>query len=316
MGIVKGAKLMFDILSFANHFGLKTYYTSVKASKRVFTVIEVDRPGLEMAGFFEYHQKSRLVLIGKKEVSYLAHMTYENAYEVFLNICGDETPGLIICHDVQCPKVIIDAAKAKDCSVYGTEAETSTFEADALNYLCEKLAPHISIHANCLRIFDEGVLIIGDSGIGKSEVSLDLIKRGHTFVADDRVEISNVRNQLIAEAPEIIYGMMEVRGVGIIDITRTFSINSLKKRSTIKYIINLIHFDPSKPVDRLGNQIQYKEILNVPIQEIVIPVSPGRSIAEVIEVAITNLKLKEYGFDSAYELEKKLTEFRNRKKDK
>lgn len=308
---------MFDILSFANHFGLKTHYASTTAVKREFSVIEVDRPGLEMTGFLEYHQKSRLVLVGKKETAYLAHMSYENAYKAFLNICSDETPGIIICHDLNCPKVILDAAKKKDCAVFGTEIETSAFEADALNYLCERLAPHTSIHGNLLRIFDEGVLLIGDSGIGKSEVCLDLIKRGHTLVADDRVDISNVRNQLIGETPEIIYGMMEVRGIGVVDVGRTFGINSLRKKSTIKYCINLIKFDPKTvKLDRLGTKAKYKTILDLPIQEIVIPVSPGRSIAEVIEVAITNLKLKESGYDSAYEFEKRLTEFRNRKRDK
>jgi HPr kinase/phosphorylase len=298
-------------MQLSNHFGLKTYFSSVSSLKRKIKVIEVDRPGLEMTGFFEYHQKSRLVLIGKKEIAYLDHMEHSQALKVLEQICSEETPGLIVCHDMPCPPVILEAAKKKDCAVFGTEIETSAFEADALNYLSEQLAPTTSLHGNLLEIFGEGVLLLGASGIGKSEVCLDLIKRGHTLVADDKVDIRNVRNHLEGTSPEVIYGMMEVRGIGIINVPRMFGINALTNKTTIRYCINLVPFSASLPVDRIGNSTDQTTILDIKIPCVTLPVSPGRSMAEVIEVAVTNFKLKAYGYDSAYQFEKKLEEFRS-----
>jgi HPr kinase/phosphorylase len=301
-----------SITEFANHFELKPIFASTNSLSKSIKVIEVDRPGLEMTGFFDYHQKKRLVLLGKKEVAYLEKMTYEQAYNIFLQIFDVETPGLVVCHGIECPGVVIQAAKQKDCAVFQTNIETSTFEADALNYLSEKLAPCISIHANLLEVFSEGVLIKGDSGIGKSEVALDLIKRGHCLVADDKVEIRRIRDTLEGTAPGIIYGVMECRGVGIIDVARMFGINALKKKKRIKYCLELVKFDNNTTFDRLGNLDTYVEYLGVKIPLVKLPVSPGRSVAEVIEVAITNLKLKEAGFDTTKEFEKRLVNFQTR----
>ncbi|MCI2068135.1 MAG: HPr(Ser) kinase/phosphatase [Bacilli bacterium] len=294
----------------ADNFSLKPFFTSPKALKRPIKVIEVDRPGLEMAGFFEYHQKSRLVLVGRKEAAFLAHMSEMEAYQAFLTICSDETPGIIICHGVDCPPVILKAAKEKDCCVFATEVETSAFEADALSFLAESLAPRTSIHANLLEIFGAGCLLIGDSGIGKSEVSLDLIKRGHILVADDKVDILNVRNRLEGSSPALTYGMMEVRGIGIIDVPRMFGINAIKRKAHIRYCIDLKPFNPAESIDRIGNSGDTIEYLGIKIPYIKLPVSPGRSMAEVIEVAVTNYKLKDYGFDSAAEFEKRMDESR------
>lgn len=301
------------ILDLANHFSLKPVFASAKSLQKKIQVIEVDRPGLEMTGFFNYHQKKRVVLIGRKELAYLKLLSYEKAYDIFLQICDDETPGIIVCHGNECPGVIIAACMEKECAVFQTDVETSSFEADCLNYLSEKLAPMVSIHANLMSIFSEGVLLIGDSGIGKSEVSLDLIKRGHCLVADDKVEIRKVRETLEGSSPEIIYGMMECRGIGIIDVPRMFGINSLQAKTRIKCCLNLVKMDRDKSFDRLGNSNQTTSYLGISIPLITLPVSPGRSIAEVIEVAITNFKLKEYGFDTSKEFEKRLENFRKRK---
>jgi HPr kinase/phosphorylase len=298
------------IADLAADFNLTPVQVSPEAAKKPITVIEVDRPGLEMAGFFEYHQKSRLVLIGKKETAYLAHMSEQAAYQAFLTICAEETPGIIVCHGLECPAVISKAAAQKNCAVYATQVETSAFEADALNYLSEQLAPRTSVHGNLIDIFGDGILILGDSGIGKSEVSLDLIKRGHVLIADDKVEILNVRGRLEGSAPDITYGMMEVRGIGIIDVPRMFGINSVKRKAHIKYCIDLKAFDPAQPVDRLGNMNQKIDFLGIKVPYVMLPVSPGRSMAEVIEAAVTNFHLKEYGFDSTAEFEKRMGEMR------
>ena len=299
---------MVTISQFAKDFGLKPYYVSPECRDKSITVIEVDRPGLELSGFFEYHQKSRLVLVGKKEIAYLAHMTEESAYQAFLQICAPETPGIIVCHGQVIPETVIKAAEKKQCAIYGTEVETSAFEADALNYLSEKLAPKTSLHAELLEIFGAGTLLIGSSGIGKSEISLDLIKKGHILVADDKVDIYNVRDRLEGAAPRMIYGMMEVRGIGIINVARMFGINSLKNKTHVKYCIELVPFNPEEPIDRIGSMNKTMDFLGVKIPYIKIPVSAGRSISELVEVAITNFKLKEEGYDSASEFERRFDE--------
>ncbi len=303
------------ILDLANHFNLKPLFASATSLQKEIKVCEVDRPGLEMTGFFEYHQKQRLVLIGKKELAYLSHMSYEDAYKVFLEIADKETPGLVICHDIECPGVIIAACMVKDTSVFTTKIETSAFEADALNYLSERLAPLVSIHANLMEIFGVGVLIQGDSGIGKSEVSLDLIKRGHSLVADDKVDIKRVRDTLEGSSPEIIYGMMECRGIGVISVSHMFGINALRRKVLISYCLNLVKLDSNTNFERLGNlKNETIDFLGVNIPVVTLPVSPGRSMAEVIEVAVTNLKLKAAGVDTANEFVKRLDEFRKKAK--
>lgn len=308
----------------ASFFHLEAVCSSPTSIDKQIKVIEVDRPGLEMAGFFEYHQKSRLVLIGKKEIAYLQHMTEADAYHVFLSICSEETPGVIICHGLKCPPVIIQAAQHNDCAVFVTNVETSAFEADALNYLSEMLAPRTSVHANLLEIFGTGVLILGESGIGKSEVSLDLIKRGHILISDDKVDILNVRDRLEGSSPEMTYGMMEVRGIGIIDVARMFGINCVRRKSDIKYCFDLVPLEKANSnLDRIGNEVKTIEYVGVKVPYLKLPVSPGRSMAEVIEVAVTNLRLKENGFDSAREFLSRMdaaraqaqSEMENNKKD-
>ena len=304
---------MYSIIDFANHFGLKQFYISQTSCKREITIIEVDRPGLEMSGFFDHHCKDRLVLIGNKEMAYLNTLSYDEAYNAFLTICSKETPGIIICQGHDCPDVIYDACRKMDCPVFGTDEKTSVFEAETLVHLSEVLAPQTSLHGNFMEVFGEGVLLLGPSGIGKSEICLDLIKKGHILVSDDKVNIKNVRGKLIGKAPDVIFGMMEVRGIGFIDVSRVFGINSLARTSRIKYCIKLVPFDPLNQPNRRGVDVEYMTILDKQIPLITVPVSPARSMSEIVEVAVTNLKLKEYGFDSSYEFEKRLEEYRSRK---
>lgn len=290
----------------AENFGLVTVVSSPKSISKKISVIEVDRPGLELAGFYEYHQKTRLVLIGKKELAFISHMQSFSAYQAILQICAPETPGIVICHGLPCPEEIKRAAEKKDCAVFQTLEDTSTFEADVLNFLSEKLAPKTSIHANLMEIFGCGTLMIGDSGIGKSEVSLDLLKRGHVLVSDDKVEILNVRNKLEGSSPAITFGMMEVRGIGIIDVSRMFGINAVKRKSQITYCVDMRLFNPKEVVDRLGSTSKTIEYLGVKVPYVKLPVSSGRSMAELVEIAITNFKLKDSGFDSAREFERRM----------
>ena len=304
---------MCSIITFANHFGLKQYYISEHSINHNINIPEVDRPGLELTGFFEHHQKDRLILLGKKELTYINSLEYEQAYKVMLELCNEEVPGIVVCHDLECPKAVMDAAIKNDVAVFGTEIDTSVFEADALYYLSEVLAKKTSLHANLLQIFGQGCLLIGPSGIGKSEISLELIRKGHCLVADDRVDIADVRGKLIGTCPETIYGMMEVRGIGIINVSRMFGVNSLTKRSHIRLLINLVPFNTEIPLERIGMKTDHYEILNESIPLIRLPVSAARSMAEIIETAVTNFKLKDDGYDTGYEFQKRLLEIQERR---
>lgn len=224
---------MLTILDLANEFGLIHYVTDPSSLKRLIINTEVDRCGMEVMGSFVYHRKDRLSLIGNKEMSVILSTDEEEMYQRFLKLCNPECPGIIICQGYPCPPSLIRAAQEMNCPVFGTKMRTSDLLSDIVIYLSENLAEKTSIHACLLNIFSIGVLLIGESGIGKSEISMELIKKGHRLIADDMVKISNVRDKLIGRAPESIYGLMEVRGIGIVDVARIFGINSIMEKTIL-----------------------------------------------------------------------------------
>lgn len=304
---------MLTILELANNFGLTYFVGSPQSLKRAITNSEIDRSGMELMGSFNYHQKDRLILLGNKEWSVIENMDPEIAYQRFKKICDSSCPGIVICQGHDCPDPLLKAATENDCPVFGTKMRTTDLLSDIVIYLSDRLALKTSLHACLLEIFSQGVLILGDSGIGKSEVSMELIKKGHQLISDDKVNISLVRDRLIGRAPDIIYGLLEVRGIGIVDVGRIFGINSLKKASRIHLAIELKPYTKNLKVDRIGMLTERIVILGQSIPKIILPVSAARSMAEIIEVAVTNFKLKETGYDSAFEFEKRLREMQERK---
>ena len=206
------------------------------------------------------------------------------------------------------------AAKETNCPIFSSDADTSRLSSDMYIYLAEALAPKTAVHACLMEIYGIGVLILGESGIGKSEISLDLIKKGHRLIADDRVDIRDVRGKLIGTCPESIYGMMEVRGIGIIDVTRMFGINSLSKSEKISFVVNLVSFDKREPLERVGMKTDRYEILGEFVPMVKLPVSAARSMSDIIEAAVTNFKLKDYGYDTGYEFQRRLTELQEKKR--
>ncbi len=299
---------MVTMMELAAHFGLKTLVGSTKALNKPIEVAETDRPGVEIMGFVKDHEFARISLIGNKENSVMSTLDYKTLYKNFKFICDPRCPGVILCQGLPCPKALFDAATENDCPVFSTTMGTSPISYDILEYLSYRLAPHTDLHACFLEIYGIGTLLLGESGIGKSEISLDLIKRGHRLVADDMVNISLVRGTLIGKAPDVLSGMMEVRGIGVIDVGRMFGINSLKSSATIDFAINLVPFDKSQPLERLGMRNDHIEILGVKRPLVELPVSAARSMAQIIETAVTNLKLKDYGYDSSYEFQKRFME--------
>lgn len=303
---------MLTSLELANHFGLKLLNGDLESLKRRITVAELDRPGVELLGIFQFHEKDRIMLIGHKETALIKDSDPNFVYLNALKICSKECPAVIITHGDSCPEPIMRAAKETNCPIFSSDADTSRLSSDMYIYLAEALAPKTAVHACLMEIYGIGVLILGESGIGKSEISLDLIKKGHRLIADDRVDIRDVRGKLIGTCPESIYGMMEVRGIGIIDVTRMFGINSLSKSEKISFVVNLVSFDKREPLERVGMKTDRYEILGEFVPMVKLPVSAARSMSDIIEAAVTNFKLKDYGYDTGYEFQRRLTELQEK----
>lgn len=275
------------------------------ALKRVITLPDINRPGLELAGYFSNSQTKRIVVIGGKEYRYITdEMDEISQRRVFEFITNEDTPCILITGGHPCPPVLKEIADRKDFPVFETTHKTSQLVVNVTNYLDEMLAPAQLVHAELVRIYGVGVLISGASGTGKSEIVLDLVKRGHQLVADDRVDVYRIHNSLIGKTAQIIAGYMELRGVGIIDVKRLYGITSVASSAEISFEVVLEPYDPNTDYDRIGlEDKQYKEYLGIKIVKLTIPVTYGRPMATVIETAVTNYLLQQDGFDSAREFE-------------
>ncbi len=304
---------MFTSLDLANHFGFKVLQGDLESLKRPITVAELDRPGVELLGQFQYHQRNRIMLLGHKEMALIHELDEEKVYRNALQICSSDCPCVIVTHGEKCPEPILRAARENNCPLFSSDSDTSRLSSDMYVYLTEALAPQTAIHACLLEIFGLGVILLGESGIGKSEISLDLIKKGHRLIADDRVNIRAVRGKLIGSCPESIYGMMEVRGIGIIDVARMFGINALSKSAKISFLVDLVSFNKNEPMERVGMKTDRFELLGEYVPMVRLPVSAARSMSDIIEAAVTNFKLKDYGYDTGYEFQKRLSELQQKR---
>lgn len=269
---------------------------------------DLSRPGLEMTGYFDYYTPERIQLMGMKEWSYLLKMTSHNRHQVLLKMFQEETPVVIVARDLEIPEEMIWAAKEKKLAILTSHVPTSRLSGEVSAYLDSRLAPRTSIHGVLMDIYGMGVLIQGDSGIGKSETGLELVKRGHRLVADDRVDIyAKDESTLWGEPAEILRHLLEIRGVGIIDIMSLYGASAVKDSSQVQLAVYLENYDTSKEFDRLGNNAEEFEVSGVSIPRIRIPVKTGRNISVVIEAAAMNYRAKEMGFDATKTFEERLT---------
>lgn len=294
---------VYDLQKF---FKFKQVAGNNESLSRPIFVQQVNRPGLELGGFYDYSELKRLVLIGNKETAYIATLDEKTKMERFKFLINPETPAIVISGGNPCPPELLELAKKSNFPIFLTSKATSDISVSLTLYLNELLAPKISIHATLLEVYGVGVLLTGESGIGKSEVALELIRKGHRIIADDRVEITKINNSLVGTCPELTQGIMEVRGIGIIDVTRVFGINAFKEKENINVHIDLVHFSSEHDFERLGNNEQFKELLGIQVPYTKIPVSDGRNMADIIEVAINNFLLKQKGFDATKEFNNKL----------
>ena len=268
---------------------------------------EVNRPGLQMAGYFEFFDADRIQIIGKSEESFLRRFTEEKAEQRLRELFSKKPVAVVICRNLEVSGVYHKIAEEFDVPLFRTPVSTSEFEAALIAFLNVHLAPRITQHGVLVEVFGEGILLLGESGVGKSETAMELVKRGHRLIADDAVEIKKVSSRsLVGSAPENIRHFIELRGIGIINASRLFGAGAVKLTEKIDLVIKLEPWDVNKVYDRMGLENQTHEILDLKIPSLTIPVKPGRNLAVIIEVAAMNNRQKKLGYNAAEDLLKKL----------
>ncbi|MDY0405116.1 HPr(Ser) kinase/phosphatase [Virgibacillus sp. 179-BFC.A HS] len=276
---------------------------------REITTSDISRPGIEMTGYFKYYPAERLQLIGKTEMAYFLELSEEEQKDRAERLCTDVTPGIVISRGMEIPQTMIDAANRSAVPILHSPRKTTRVISRLTNYLELKFAPFTAIHGVLVDVYGVGVLITGQSGVGKSETALELVKRGHRLVADDSVEIRQEDyDTLIGNAPELIEHLLEIRGIGIINVMKLFGVGAVRNYKKISFIANLESWDEKKQYDRLGLDEQSMKIMDVSLPMITIPVRPGRNLAVIVEVAAMNFRMKKMGVNAAEEFSQRLTD--------
>ncbi|MDV2886241.1 MULTISPECIES: HPr(Ser) kinase/phosphatase [Alkalihalophilus] len=276
---------------------------------RPITTSDISRPGMEMAGFFTYYPAKRLQLLGRTELTFFEQLTKEVQQERMLKLCTYDTPGIIISRGNEAPRALLEAAEQNGVPVMRSKQTTTRLSSKLTNYLESKLSPMTAVHGVLVDIYGIGVLITGNSGVGKSETALDLVRRGHRLVADDSVEIRQENEDtLVGRSPELIQHLLEIRGLGIINVMTLFGAGAVRPYKRIVLCIHLELWDQKKAYDRLGLEEETMKIMDSEIQKLTVPVRPGRNLAVIIEVAAMNFRLKRLGFNAAEEFSERLTD--------
>ncbi len=277
---------------------------------------DINRPALQMTGFFEHFDATRLQIIGFVEYTYMESMTEERKEEVYSKLLSFDIPAIVYCRDLRPDELFLKKANERGIPILATKMSTSDFMAEIIRWLNVKLAPCISVHGVLVDVYGEGVLITGESGIGKSEAALELIKRGHRLVTDDVVEIRKVSDDtLLGTAPDITKHFIELRGIGIIDVKTLFGVSSVKDTQGIDLVIKLEDWDKDKEYDRLGLEEEYTEYLGNKVVCHSIPIRPGRNLAIICESAAVNHRQKKMGYNAAQELYTRVQNQLARKRD-
>ena len=271
------------------------------------TKTDGSRPALQLAGFFDYFDPNRIQIMGKVETTFVEHMTHEERALCFDKLFGSGIPVMIISRNIDVFPECLAAAKKYNVPLLRTNEFTSTIVNALVASLKVSLAPRITLHGVLVEIYGEGVLLLGDSGVGKSETAIELVKRGHRLIADDAVEIKRVSDKtLVGTSPDVIRYFIELRGIGIVDVRRIFGVGSVKLTEKVELVINLEPWEEGKQYDRLGLEGQTTSILDITVPSLTIPVRPGRNLAVIIEVAAMNDRYKKMGFNAAKDLQDRM----------
>lgn len=291
-------------------FDLTPLFKSTDYEQIHITVDDVSRPGLQLAGFFDHFEPMRLQVLGNVETSYLQKLSSEQRAIIFDHLFSYQIPALVIARELEPLPECLEMAKKHNITVLCSQETTSYIVSSLITSLKASLAPRITRHGVLVEIYGEGILVIGDSGIGKSEAAIELVKRGHRLVADDAVEIKKISSsELVGGAPDVLRHYIELRGIGVINVAKLFGMGAVKDSAAIDLIINIVPWKDGEAYDRLGLESQYTDILGVKVPSITVPVTPGRNLAVIFEVAAMNNRQKRMGYNAAAEFTEQLNQF-------
>lgn len=298
-----------ELAKIIKEFNLNTIYGPENFEATEIVCNDLNRPGLQLAGFFDYFDNKRIEIVGKVEMTYLTSLPETQRLESFDKLLSIGVPVIIFTRGMTPEPAMIEVAKRWNTPLLGTEEQTSSFMAALIAFLNVSLAPRITRHGVLVEVYGEGILLLGESGVGKSETAIELVKRGHRLIADDAVELKRVSAKtIVGSAPEIIRHFIELRGIGVVDVRRIFGMGSIKPTEKVDLIINLEQWRADKHYDRLGMDNEYSKILDVSIPCLTVPVKPGRNLAVIIEVAAMNNRHKKMGYNAAQELTQRINE--------
>ena len=290
-------------------FDLRVAYASSDYEKIHLTVEDVARPGLQLAGFFEHFEPVRLQVIGNVEASYLNKLSNFERSRIYDRLLSFKSPAMLIARDIEPDQQLMEMAKKHNITILRSNEATSTVVSAIIAYLKSLLAPRITRHAVLMEVYGEGVLITGESGIGKSEAAVELLKRGHRLIADDAVEIKKIAgNVLMGSAPDLIRNYVELRGIGVVNVAKLFGMGAVKMENQIDLVVNVVPWKQNAAYDRLGLEEQTMEILGTKIPMNTIPITPGRNLAVILEVAAMNNRQRRMGYNPAEEFTQRINE--------
>ncbi len=298
-----------DLSALIEEFKLEVIRGGSSYKNTPITIEEVNRPGLQLAGYWGYFDPKRIQLIGLVENTYLEGVSAETRRQAFEQLMNYPIPALIITRSLEPFPECVEMAEKYDRTILRTTESTAAFMSSMISFLKTSLAPRITRHGVLLEIYGEGVLLLGESGVGKSETAIELVKRGHRLIADDAVEIKRTGpRRLVGNAPPLIQHYIELRGIGVVDVRQLFGMGAVKDEQDIDLIINLEHWKGDKVYDRLGVESLYTSVLDVQIPSLTVPVQPGRNLAVIIEVAAMNNRHKKMGYNAALEFTQQINQ--------
>ena len=301
-----------SLKTLTDRVSMEVVYTPRELDEISVEIAEVNRPGLFLAGYYDYFDKLRLQIMGLAEMNFLSGLTAEKRYEALEQLFRQQPPAVIVCRSEELAPFpeMQELAQKHAVALLRSNETTCTLMGSLISVLNLELAPRITRHGVLVEVYGEGILILGDSGIGKSELAIELVKRGHRLISDDAVEIKMVSShELVGSPPEVLRHYMELRGIGIINVAKLFGMGAVKDSSSIDLIINMVPWRDGEAYDRLGMETQYTEILDVRVPSITIPITPGRNLAVIFEVAAMNNRQKRMGYNAALEFTEQMNQF-------
>lgn len=283
-------------------FHLEVAYAATDYESICLTVEDVARPGLQLAGYFDHFEPVRLQVMGNVEASYLQKLSAEERQNIFDRLFSYKVPALLITRNMEPDEQCLEMAKKHNITILRSKEVTSTLVSAIIAYLKALLAPRITRHGVLVEVYGEGLLLIGESGLGKSEAAVELLKRGHRLIADDAVEIRRVSSgSLVGTAPELIRNYIELRGIGIVNVAKLFGMGAVKAENEIDLVVNIVPWNQQENYDRVGIDEQHMNILGVDVPVNTIPITPGRNLAVILEVAAMNNRQRKMGYNAALE---------------